>query len=161
VFSLFAVCLKSIILQKTNYMRYLITTFLLLAFATLKLQAQNMYACFENDANKNLQISVYFGKTNKAMYVLYKGQKRTIKIAFVKRENEDNPGGHPRTYWADTYNERLNGKITGTYTFTNAGTHNLDVTYKRKKDKKEFYFKIIEGSMDSDNAVYRSTPCFD
>ena len=38
---------------------------------------------------------------------------------------------------SETYLEKYREKITGTYTFTNAGTHGLDVTYVRKKDGKE------------------------
>ena len=50
--------------------------------------------------------------------------------------------------------------VTGTYTFTNAGSHGLDVTFTRKKDNKEFYFSIIEGSQDPDDGTYRKSPCW-
>jgi hypothetical protein len=126
----------------------------------LKSFSQKMYACFENDKNKNLQLSVYFDENNKAKYVKYKGYKDVYQLTFLKTERTANEGGHPRYFIANTYVEKNKGVVTGTYTFTNAGTHGLDVTFIRKKDNKEFYFFIIEGSQDSDNAVYRTKPCF-
>lgn len=125
-------------------------------------QNNKMYACFQNDENSNLQISIcYNTKTDKYTYVKYKGQDETIPIFFSKKINTKNPdGGHPAYFWAITYTEKYRGKITGIYTFTNAGTHGLDVTYKRKRDGKEFYFFLIEGMQDIDNAQYKSTPCF-
>ena len=107
-----------------------------------------------------MKISVYFDKNNRAKFVKYKGQEETISLYFLKKGSEKNEGGIPAYYWFETYVEKYRGKITGTYTFTNAGTHALDVNFKRKKDGKEFYFQIIEGSQDEDNSTFRTKPCF-
>ena len=122
-----------------------VVTLLFLTLCLTKSYSQNMFACFEND---------------KAKFVKYKGQNETIPLFYSKRETTNNDGGIPAVYWAEIYTEKYRGKVTGTYTFTNAGTHGLDVTFKRKKDGKEFYFAIIEGSQDSDNSTYSSQPCF-
>lgn len=121
---------------------------------------QDMYACFVNDENRKLQLSVYFDKNNKAAFVKYKGQTATIPLVYSKIKTTKNSGGIPAVYWAETYNEKYNGVITGQYIFTNAGTRGLDVTYVRKRDGKKFYFSILEGSQDSDNTTFRSRPCF-
>jgi len=134
--------------------------FLFFTFFLTEAFSQNMFACFENDNNPELKISVYFDKNNKAKYVKYKGQNETMSLYYTKRETMNNDGGHPSVYWAEIYVEKYRDKITGTYTFTNAGTRGLDVTFKRKKDGKEFYFSIIEGSQDSDNSTFNSRPCF-
>ena len=118
------------------------------------------YACFENDTKKELKISVCFNNSGKAVFVKYKGQEETIPIYYSKITKSNNPGGNPSVWWAETYIEKYRGKVTGTYIFTNAGTYDLDVTYKRKKDNKEFYFTIIGGAPNSEDARYRSSPCF-
>jgi hypothetical protein len=122
--------------------------------------SQDMFACFENDVNKSLRVSVFFDKNNKAKFVKYDGQHETIPLFYSKIHKSKNEGGHPSVYWAETYIEKYRGKITGTYVFTNAGTRGLDVTYTRKRDNKEFYFSIIEGTQDQGNSTFRSTPCF-
>ena len=137
-----------------------VVTLLFLTLCLTKSYSQNMFACFENDKKPDLKISVYFDKNDKAKFVKYKGQNETIPLFYSKRETTNNDGGIPAVYWAEIYTEKYRGKVTGTYTFTNAGTHGLDVTFKRKKDGKEFYFAIIEGSQDSDNSTYSSQPCF-
>jgi len=137
-----------------------ISILLIITFLSGKIFSQNMYACFENDNKKNLKISVFFDQNNKAKFVKYKGQEETISLYFQKRRTEKNDGGHPAYYWFETYVEKYRGAITGTYTFTNTGTHGLDVNFKRKRDGKEFYFQIIEGSQDEDNFTFRTTPCF-
>lgn len=133
---------------------------LIVSFLATKIYSQNMFACFQNNKKPELQISVFFDKNNKAKYIKYKGQNETIPLFYSKIEKTNNDGGHPAVYWAETYVEKYRGKVTGTYIFTNAGTYGLDVTYKRKKDGKEFYFYILEGSQDIDNSTFRSTPCF-
>ncbi len=134
--------------------------FLLVTFISYKSFSQNWYACFENDKNTKLKISVYFDKRNKATYVKYKGQKDSASLYFVNREVFKNEGGHPRAYWSETYTEKYNGKVTGTYRFSNVGTFGLDVNFTREKDRKEFYFVIIEGTMDAETNKFPTVPCF-
>lgn len=136
-----------------------ISLFLFFATFAVNVYSQDMFACFENDIKPNLKISVYFDENNKAKYVKYSGQDETIPLFYLRREKNGSLGGH-MVYWAETYTEKYRGIITGTYTFTNAGTYGLDVTFKRKKDNRKFYFSIIEGSQDSDNSTFRSKPCF-
>ncbi|MFN0083083.1 MAG: hypothetical protein ACKVOM_11260 [Ferruginibacter sp.] len=121
--------------------------------------SQTRYACFENEKNKNLKISVSFNKDNKALFVKYGGQKDSIRIYYSKIVKSKNDG-IPAYYWAKTYLEKINGMITGEYTFTNAGTYQLDVTYSRKRDNKDFYFSIIEGTQGNDDPPFRLNPCF-
>jgi hypothetical protein len=121
--------------------------------------SQTKYACFENEKNKNLKISISFNKNNRALFVKYYGQKDSIRIFYseiVKFKND----GIPAYYWAETYLEKIKGKVTGEYTFTNAGTYQLDVTYSRKRDNKEFYFSIIEGTEGDDDRPFHFNPCF-
>lgn len=134
---------------------------LLATVSTYSLRAQSKYACFQNDARPGLQISIGFNGKGKAISVKYKGQRDSIPLTFISRTKEKGPdGGIPAYYWSETYQERFKGKVTGTYIFTNAGTYQLDVTYTRKKDNKDFYFAIIEGTFTENDVPFRSTPCF-
>jgi hypothetical protein len=103
---------------------------------------------------------VGFGEDEKAKFVKYKGQKDSIPITYSKVIKSENPGGIPAVYWEKIYLEKINGKITGKYSFTNAGTYQLDVTYARMRDKKEFYFQITESTMGVLDRPFRETPCF-
>ena len=142
----------------------------------LKNENEFSYVCFENDENPDLKISVcfdknirgrYFDKIMKAQSVKYKGQEESIPLFFQKRHVSEN-GGVPAFYWADTYNETYQGKVTGTFTFTNTGTHGLDVNFRRKRDGKEFYFQLIESTQieKAQNEEHendynsKTTPCF-
>ncbi len=136
----------------------LFLTFIILLL-TASAFSQTKYACFENDKNKNLKISVSFNKDNRAQYVKYGGQKDSIRIFYSKTAKYKNDG-IPAYYWAKTYLEKNNGKVTGEYTFTNAGTYQLDVIYLRKKDNKEFYFSIIEGTEGNDDPPFQFKSCF-
>jgi len=122
--------------------------------------SQIKFACFENDKNPELKISVSFDKNERAKFVKYKGQKDSIPLYYSKIIKSENPGGIPAVYWEKIYLEKVNGKVTGEYSFTNAGTYQLDVTYTRKKDKKEFYFQIIESTVSAIDGAFREKPCF-
>ena len=129
-------------------------------FSVAKVFGQTTYACFENDKNKKLRLWVSFDKKERAKYVKYEGQKDSIRLVYSHIEKSDNPGGIPAVYWAETYLEKYQGKIIGEYTFTNAGTYQLDITYTRKKDNKEFYFQIVESEVDPVIGIYKLKPCF-
>lgn len=142
-------------------MKKTISFFIILLTVSFSTYSQDKFACFENDNNNTLQISICFDQNGKAKYVKYNGQNETIPLFFKKTERTENaPGGHPRYWISEIYVEKYRGVVTGTYTFTNAGTHGLDVTFKRKKDNKEFYFSIIEGLQDPNDGTYRSDPCW-
>ena len=139
--------------------RHIIFLNFFICFLTTSTFSQTKYACFENDKNKNLKISVSFNKNNRALYVKYSRQKDSILIFYSKIIKSKNDG-IPAYYWVETYLEKIKGKIIGEYRFTNAGTYQLDVTYLRKRDNKEFYFSIIEGTEGDDDRPFRLTPCF-
>ena len=133
---------------------------LLALLLSSKTHSQPTYACFENDKNTKLRLWVLFDKNEKAKYIKYEGQKDSIQLIHSHLEQSKNPGGIPAVYWSETYLEKFKGKITGEYTFTNAGTRQLDVTYTRKKDGKQYYFRIIESFFDEVTGVFKETPCF-
>jgi hypothetical protein len=145
--------------QQPSPMKRSFLLYLLLLFFT-KSYAQTSYACFENEKNKKLRLWVSFDKNERAKYVKYVGQRDSIKLVYSRIEKSENRGGIPAVYWAETYLEKYKGKTTGTYTFTNAGTYQLDITYTRKKDNESFYFHIIDSTYDTDAGVFKSKPCF-
>lgn len=129
-------------------------------FLVYRSYGQTAYACFENDKNNKLRIQVSFNDKERAQYVKYEGQGDSIKLIYSNIKKFKNTGGIPAVYWAETYLEKYQGKITGEYTFTNAGTYQLDVTYTRKRDNKEFYFRVIESTVDRLYGAMKPTPCF-
>ena len=133
-----------------------------LIFITTSSFSQIKYACFENDINKKLRISVGFSENEKARFVKYYGQKDSIPIFYSKiiKVANDNSGGIPAFYWEKIYIEKLNGKVTGKYSFTNAGPYQLDVYYTRKKDNRKFYFTIIEELKGTLEIPFQTNPCF-
>ena len=135
-------------------MKKLITLAVLLL--TLSVSAQIRYVCFQNDNNQNLFISVKFNG-ERPIGVKYSGQNAYIQIKFKKRSVFDD-GGH-MSWWNETYNEIVNGKIKGTYVMTNSGTHALDFQYYRR-DGKKFYFAVYESGSDDPEFPYTTTPTF-
>jgi len=146
-------------LQQRKLMKLFIYSVLLFLF-TIETTAQNKYACFQNDVNPNLKISVLFDSKEKVHSVQYYSKKDKTILYYSKTTKTKNTGGHPPVYIAVYYIERYKGKVTGTYIFTNAGTHGSDVTFIRKSDGKEFYFSIIEGSQSNGESTFRNTSCF-
>jgi hypothetical protein len=133
--------------------------FLLLLISTNSF-SQTTYACFEYEKNLNLKIPVSFDKEEIPQFVRYAGQKDSIRLKFSKSHWFENSGGIPAYYWSKTYFEIHRGKVTGEYSFTNSGTYGLDVIYTRKKDRRVFYFRIIESFIEGENGVFREKPCF-
>jgi hypothetical protein len=150
---------KSLIKSRTGMRKILLTQALLLCTYAVVF-AQNKYVCFQNDKNPDLQLSVTFNAKHKAISAKYKGQADVLTLQYVSIKKSPNPGGHPAAYWSETYTEKYKGKTNGTYVFTNAGTHGLDVTYTRKKDGKEFYFMVNENLMNPNGETYRDDACF-
>lgn len=130
--------------------------FILLLFST-QIFSQK-YVCFENDKNNTIRINVKFDNNENPISVKYLGQNKDIQLKFKKKEIEKN-GGVPAYYVFRIYDEIINGKKNGTYTFSNIGNHGLDVTYKRK-DNKEFYFQIIENMEEQQGEIFRKKSCF-
>ena len=141
-------------------MKYVVLTGIVIFFLIPVAFSQNKYVCFQSDSIKTLKMAVLFDKNRKAKFVKYAGQKDSIPLYYHSIYKNKNPGGIPAVYWAATYLEKVNGKITGEYTFTNAGTFDLDVTYLRKRDNREFYFEVIDDQNKEEGFPYRAAPCF-
>lgn len=114
------------------------------------------YACFKNDNDPTLQISVKFDKNENPISVQYLGQSKEIVLKFKKKMVDDS---FRTPIVIKTYDEIIGNKKNGTYEFTNAGAHGLDVTYTRK-DRKQFYFEVIEGMGNQQGDIFRKNKCF-
>ena len=133
--------------------------FILLLAHISKLTAQYKYACFENDVNKKLQLTVYF-KSDKAVLLKYKGQKRSTRLIYSTTEQTGNETGSPAFFWKETYLAKNGRRVTGTYTFTNGGAYELQLSYIDKKTNKKNAFIIIESLAGENFSPYRNAPCF-
>ncbi len=69
--------------------------------------------------------------------IQYFGQKNLISIKFIKERELKKRTGRQSTFQT-TFNEVVNGKITGLYSFTTQGAVVYDAYYLRYKDKKKF-----------------------
>jgi len=117
--------------------------------------AQKFFMCFKNDSNLELALTVAFdAKTEKAVFVKYKGQNETIPL-FYSKQSVLNKG---YAAYETTYIEKYRGKQTGTYIFTHSGNGEY-IKYFRKKDNKTFSFTIdLDASVEHE--TYRKTPCY-
>lgn len=121
--------------------------------------AQYKYACFKSEANKKIQLSVYF-KKKKAVFIKYKGQKKNIPLLYSATQQTGEGAGAPSFFWTETYLVKTGKKITGTYIFTNAGAYELQLTYTDYRTRKKTSFTIIESLAGENFSPYRDTPCF-
>lgn len=152
--------MKGYILQSNSFdmlngMKRILTCILVFCLVRMPVSAQHFFICFTNDLNHKLALSVGFNaKTEKAVFVKYKGQADTIPLSYVKQIF---PHKGYATY-ETTYNEKYLGKQTGTYVFTHSGNWDY-IKYIRKKDHKTFNFTIdLDTSMEGKG--YRKTPCY-
>ena len=121
----------------------------------MPLQAQNYFTCFKSDANPKLALTVEWNaKTEKAMFVTYKGQSEKIPLNYIK---ESFPAKGSATYMT-VYTEKYQGKLTGTYIFTHSGNQDY-IKYIRKRDNKVFNF-TIDLDLSVEGEGYRKTPCY-
>ena len=131
--------------------------YFILALSLSSMVFSQKFACFKNDKDPTLQISVKFDKNENPISVKYLGQSQEISLKF-KKKTIDNSYRIPIVL--KTYDEIINGKKNGTYEFSNAGSHGLDVTYT-KKDKKQFYFEVIaEMGNQQEYDIFRKDKCF-
>ena len=121
--------------------------------------AQYKYACFKSESSKKIQLTVYFIK-KKAVYIKYKGQKKTIPLIYSTTQQTASGAGSPSFFWTETYLVKSGKVITGTYVFTNGGAYELQLTYTNNKTKKAIPFTIIESLAGENFSPYRDTPCF-
>ncbi len=124
--------------------------------------AQYKYACFKSATNKEVQLTVYF-KNKKAIYIKYKGQKKSIPLIYSNTKQTPNIGGSPAFFWTETYLVKTGKKITGSYVFTNGGSFELTLTYISSNTKNKIpkmSFTIIESLAGENFSAYRDTPCF-
>jgi hypothetical protein len=132
---------------------------ILLTAVIPQLFAQDKYACFKSEANKKIQLSVYF-KKKKAVFIKYKGQKKSIPLIYSTTQQTGEGAGSPSFFWTETYLVKTGKKITGTYIFTNAGAYELQLTYTDNKTRKKTSFSIIESMAGENFSPYRDSPCF-
>lgn len=130
---------------------------LLLFFCLLSLNAsaQRFFMCFTSDTNPKLALTVGFNdKTEKAIFVKYKGQDETIPLTYIKGNISNKGNSAYDTYYSEMYG----GKQTGTYIITNSGNW-VYMKYIRKKDNKLFAF-TIDNEQSIVDGEYRKTPCY-
>lgn len=120
--------------------------------------AQYKYACFENEANKKMQLTVYF-QNKKAVFIKYKGQKKAVSLIYSNTKQTDNLNGTPPFYYTETYFEKKGKKVVGNYVLTNGGAYELQLTYINKANQKTL-FTIIKSTAGDNFNPYRDTPCF-
>ena len=121
----------------------------------INVSAQRYFMCFTSDSNPKLGLSVGFdAKTERAIFLKYKGQDETISLIYVKQRF---PNKGYATY-ETTYLEKYKGKTIGTYIFTHSGNWEY-IKYIRKKDNKSFAF-TINNELSIMNGEYRKTPCY-
>ena len=138
------------------------TTFLIavLVFAALpKVFSQNKYACFQNEVNKKIQLTVVF-KKEKAIAIKYRGQKKAIPLIYSNKEQTENGAGSPSFFWKETYFVKTGKKISGSYTFTNGGAYELQLSYIDKRSNRKNNFVIIPSLAGENFSPYRNAPCF-
>jgi hypothetical protein len=128
-------------------------------FILPKLSAQYKYACFENETNKKLQLTVYF-KKDKAVMIKYKGQKKPIPLIYSTTDQTANNSGSPAFFWKEIYFIKTGKKITGSYTLTNGGAYELQLSYIDKRSNRKNNFVIIPSLAGENFSPYRSTTCF-
>ena len=124
-----------------------------------KLNAQYKYACFKNEANKKIQLTVVF-KKDKAVMVRYKGQKKAIALIYSTTEQTGNGAGSPSFFWKETYFVKTGKKIVGSYVFTNGGAYELQLSYMDKRSNRKNDFVIIPSLAGENFSPYRNMPCF-
>lgn len=115
--------------------------------------AEKYFICYDADKNPKLHLSVCF-ENNKAVYVKYQGQDKSIPLTFVKTNIQKGVAAY-----SDVYSEKYRGKVTGTYVMTHSGNYDY-VKYTRKKDGKVFNFTINHTETISEEGNYRTTPCY-
>lgn len=94
------------------------------------------------DEAKEFSLKIYYGTHGKGAFVQYKGQKGIIPLQ-IKSFNVDKSGkedGQP-DFTSYIWEEIIDGKINGTYYFTEGLRDLFDVKYIRKKDKRTFKFE--------------------
>lgn len=114
------------------------------------------YACFKNDSNSKLQISVEFDKNERPISVQYLGQSKEIPLKLKEVSHGS------QLFSLEVYNEIVDGKRNGEYEFEfdySEKTTGVLITYKRK-DGKEFYFEAMEKMGDKGKGIFRKNKCF-
>jgi len=141
-------------MKKTTF---LITVCILAALP--KIFSQYKYACFQNEANKKIQLTAVF-KKEKAVAIKYKGQKKAITLIYSSTEQTGNGAGTPSFFWKETYFVKVGKRITGSYILTNGGAYELQLSYIDKRSNRKNSFVIIPSLAGENFSPYRNVPCF-
>ena len=121
-------------------MKYLILIVCL--FASLPGNAQQCF-CLKSTAAKGFTLKMALeGDDWKTGTVQYKGQSGTIPLKFVSTKELERHTGRP-SYFQYTWNEVIDGKVTGTYVVCVQGANVYDSWYVRGNDKKKFKLERV------------------
>ncbi|BET98457.1 hypothetical protein [Xenorhabdus taiwanensis] len=120
------------------YKKTIFFIFMLLSYNAFSSEWSSEFRCLTSDNKKPINIklvNIYSGKDNASLsYVKYEKSHISIPILLVKEEStilsEDRP------YMSTTvWNERIQGKVNGTYTITSQGARIYGFNYINKKGK--------------------------
>lgn len=128
----------------------------ILALSMSSLVFSQKYACFQNDENPKLQISVKFDKNEKPISVQYLGQTQEISLKFKEVLHGS------QLFSSEVYNEIVDGRKNGEYQFEfdySEETTGVGITYTRK-DRKEFSFESLDRMGDKGKGIFRKNKCF-
>ncbi len=124
-------------------------------FFALDVFGQVSFKCFDSDTDSNLKISVEYSG-GQPMKIQYRGQNNSMKLEQIKGSLTFEDG--TATY-SEAFNEILEGRINGKYTFTHSG--NWDYISYQRKDGRVFRFTInLDESLLPNGGGFRSTPCY-
>ena len=116
---------------------------------------QVSFKCFDSDSDPKLKMSVEYYR-DQPIKIRYRGQSASMKLEQIKGSLTFEDG--TATY-SESFNEILEGKINGKYTFTHSG--NWDYISYQRKDGRVFQFTInLENSLLPNSGGFRTTPCY-
>ncbi|GAA4201694.1 hypothetical protein GCM10022289_15500 [Pedobacter jeongneungensis] len=125
--------------MKFNYLIYIILT-----FVCLQAKAQP-YLLKSTDSEKSFQLHIYYGSEGKGAFVQYVGQKGIIPLEIRTVHVKKNAGNNvPTVYYS--WDELMDGKITGNYSLNETTGKIFGAVYKRLKDGRIFKLEQITGN---------------
>ncbi|MDR6485588.1 hypothetical protein J2799_000073 [Chryseobacterium vietnamense] len=92
---------------------------------------------------KEFRLKLYYGTQGKGAFVQYSGKKEIIplQIKSFKVDNSGRSDGQPDINYY-VWNEVIDGKVTGIYTFEMMHHTASNITYTRTKDNRKFKMEI-------------------
>lgn len=119
-----------------------------LAFLTPPEASAQVHACFDMRIGKGLKRVMFTFEDNDGEWkkgtVQYKGQAGTIPIRFKSEKETRLLKGRPSERRL-SFEELVNGKATGLYSFVLQGVNFYDGYYLRYKDRRKFRMEGVNG----------------